>query len=60
MGPTPGTESRRDFSNGLLHQITTYLLPTAQIWTDPFGGLMGLGQTLINGVRRRRRLPAMW
>ena len=37
-----------DFSNGLLHQITNYLLPTAQIWTDPFGGLMGLGQTLIN------------
>ena len=32
----------------MLHQITNFLLPTTQIWTDPFGGLMALGQTLIN------------
>jgi conjugal transfer/type IV secretion protein DotA/TraY len=31
-----------------LNKITNFLLPPAQIWTDPFGGLMGLGQTLMN------------
>ena len=33
---------------GVLHAIANYLLPTSQYWTDPFGGLMALGQTLIN------------
>jgi conjugal transfer/type IV secretion protein DotA/TraY len=37
-----------NISDWLLHKITDYLLPTTQIWTDPFGGLMQLGQTLIN------------
>jgi conjugal transfer/type IV secretion protein DotA/TraY len=32
----------------LLNKITNFLLPPTQIWTDPFGGLMGLGQTLMN------------
>jgi conjugal transfer/type IV secretion protein DotA/TraY len=32
----------------LLHTITDYLLPTTEVWTDPFGGLMKLGQTLMN------------
>ncbi len=34
-------------SNGVLQSITSFLLPSTQIWTDPFGGLMNLGQTLI-------------
>ena len=37
-----------NISDWLLHKITDYLLPATQIWTDPFGGLMQLGQTLIN------------
>ena len=37
-----------NISDWMLHKITDYLLPTTQIWTDPFGGLMQLGQTLIN------------
>jgi len=32
---------------GVLHGIANYLLPSSQ-WTDPFGGLMALGQMLIN------------
>lgn len=35
-------------SNGVLKSITDFLLPSTQVWTDPFGGLMSLGQTLIN------------
>jgi conjugal transfer/type IV secretion protein DotA/TraY len=31
-----------------LNNITAFLLPPTQVWTDPFGGLMGLGQTLMN------------
>jgi conjugal transfer/type IV secretion protein DotA/TraY len=31
-----------------LNKITAFLLPSTQIWTDPFGGLMGLGQTLMD------------
>jgi conjugal transfer/type IV secretion protein DotA/TraY len=31
-----------------LNKVISLLLPTSQIWTDPFGGLMGLGQTLMN------------
>ncbi|HME25860.1 MAG TPA: DotA/TraY family protein, partial [Acetobacteraceae bacterium] len=36
------------FSNSLLSTVTNYLLPQTQVWTDPFGGLMGLGQFLVN------------
>src|SRR5208283_4834556 len=36
------------FSNYLLSSITNYLLPQTQVWTDPFGSLMGLGQFLVN------------
>jgi len=35
-------------SNSVLRAITGFLLPSTQVWTDPFGGLMSLGQTLIN------------
>lgn len=35
-------------SNGVLSSIANFLLPASQVWTDPFGGLMSLGQTLIN------------
>jgi conjugal transfer/type IV secretion protein DotA/TraY len=35
-------------SNSVLQAITGFLLPSTQVWTDPFGGLMNLGQTLIN------------
>jgi hypothetical protein len=34
-------------SNAVLQSITSFLLPSTQVWTDPFGGLMSLGQTLI-------------
>jgi hypothetical protein len=34
-------------SNAVLRSITRFLLPPTQVWTDPFGGLMNLGQTLI-------------
>ena len=37
-----------DLSQFALNKITGFLLPTTQIWTDPFGGLMSLGQTLMN------------
>lgn len=35
-------------SQWTLNQITNFLLPNSQIWTDPFGGLLALGQTLMN------------
>jgi len=35
-------------SNTILRSITGFILPTTQVWTDPFGGLMSLGQLLIN------------
>src|SRR5208282_816734 len=28
--------------------FSNYLLPQTQVWTDPFGSLMGLGQFLVN------------
>ena len=31
----------------LLNTITGFILPTANMWRDPFGGLMATGQTLI-------------
>jgi len=34
-------------SNAVLQSITRFLLPSTQLWSDPFGGLMSLGQTLI-------------
>ena len=37
-----------NITNGVLSTLTGYLMPNAQIWTDPFGGLINLGQTLIN------------
>ncbi len=37
-----------NLNNGVLTSITGFLLPTTQVWTDPFGGLMKLGQLLIN------------
>jgi conjugal transfer/type IV secretion protein DotA/TraY len=35
-------------TQALLNTIESFLLPSSQTWTDPFGGLMGLGQTLMN------------
>ena len=35
-------------SQWTLNQITNFLLPSSQVWTDPFGGLLALGQTLMN------------
>ncbi|MBN8925220.1 MAG: DotA/TraY family protein [Rhodospirillales bacterium] len=35
-------------SQWTLNQITHFLLPNSQMWTDPFGGLLALGQTLMN------------
>lgn len=37
-----------NFSDAMLHGITSFILPPTQVWTDPFGGLMALGQMLIN------------
>ena len=31
----------------MLNKITSYILPTTTIWTDPFGGLMSMGQTMM-------------
>ena len=31
----------------LLNSITGFILPTGNMWRDPFGGLMAMGQTLI-------------
>lgn len=35
-------------SSWMLKKITNYMLPSATMWTDPFGGLMALGNFLIN------------
>ena len=37
-------------TQALLNTIESFLLPSSQTWTDPFGGLMGLGQTLMNAA----------
>jgi len=37
-----------DLSQTALNDITGFLLPTNQIWTDPFGGLLALGQKLMD------------
>ena len=31
----------------MLNKITSYILPTTTIWTDPFGGLMSMGQMMM-------------
>jgi conjugal transfer/type IV secretion protein DotA/TraY len=40
--------NKLNLTNAAFRTITGYLLPQAQIWTDPFGGLMAMGQTLMN------------
>ena len=35
-------------SDWMLQKITSYMLPNGTMWTDPFGGLMQLGNFLIN------------
>ena len=37
-----------NLTNAVLQKITGFILPQTQIWTDPFGGLMSMGQLLIN------------
>lgn len=37
-----------NLSTPLLNTITGFITPTAAMWADPFGGLMNMGQTLIN------------
>ena len=39
--------SALDLSDVVLNKITSYILPTTTIWTDPFGGLMSMGQTMM-------------
>lgn len=34
--------------DGVVSALARYMLPQANVWTDPFGGLMSLGQFLIN------------
>ena len=40
--------SKIGVSKWMLQQITSYMLPSSSIWTDPFGGLMKLGNFLVN------------
>ncbi|WP_145144292.1 DotA/TraY family protein [Roseomonas gilardii] len=40
--------SKIGISSWMLKKITTYMLPSATMWTDPFGSLMALGNFLIN------------
>lgn len=35
-------------SDAMVQRITGYMMPSSSIWTDPFGGLMQLGNFLIN------------
>ena len=37
-----------NLTNAVYQKIAGYILPQTQIWTDPFGGLMSLGQMLIH------------
>lgn len=32
----------------ILNSVTGFITPTSTMWKDPFGGLMAMGQTLIN------------
>ena len=45
--------SALDLSDVVLNKITSYILPTTTIWTDPFGGLMSMGQTMIDVYKRQ-------
>ena len=40
--------SQLNLTNFAFQTIVGYMTPKAQVWTDPFGGLMALGQTLMN------------
>ncbi|UZO94733.1 DotA protein (plasmid) [Roseomonas mucosa] len=40
--------SKIGISSWMLKKITNYMLPSATMWTDPFGSLMALGNFLIN------------
>ncbi|USQ74278.1 DotA/TraY family protein (plasmid) [Roseomonas mucosa] len=40
--------SKLGISSWMLQKITSYMLPSATMWTDPFGSLMALGNFLIN------------
>ena len=37
-----------NLTNAITQKLTGFILPQTQIWTDPFGGLMAMGQLLIN------------
>jgi conjugal transfer/type IV secretion protein DotA/TraY len=40
--------NKLNLTNAAFQTIAGYLLPQTQIWTDPFGGLMAMGQKLMN------------
>lgn len=40
--------NKLNLTNAAFQTIAGFLLPEAQIWTDPFGGLMSMGQKLMN------------
>ncbi|MDJ0390677.1 DotA/TraY family protein [Roseomonas sp. E05] len=40
--------SKLGISSWMLQKITSYMLPSSTMWTDPFGSLMALGNFLIN------------
>ena len=40
--------NKLNLTNAAFQTIVGFLLPQAQIWTDPFGGLMSMGQKLMN------------
>jgi conjugal transfer/type IV secretion protein DotA/TraY len=40
--------NKLNLTNAAFQAIAGFLLPQTQIWTDPFGGLMSLGQKLMN------------
>jgi conjugal transfer/type IV secretion protein DotA/TraY len=42
--------NKLNLTNAAFQTIAGYLLPQAQIWTDPFGGLMSMGQKLMNMI----------
>lgn len=37
-----------NLTNAIAEKLIGFILPQANIWTDPFGGLMGMGQLLMN------------
>ncbi len=40
--------NKLNLTNAAFQTIAGFLLPQAQIWSDPFGGLMSMGQKLMN------------